>query len=283
MKALLGIVPVVLAGVGGCVPPEDPNPKQYGSVEFNLAVTEARVTDFTDGWTFTVEHLLVAPLVTLPPRPNVGFVNNDMYCDNSLDDGDGRTVVDLVTGAAFDINAITNGPCTDLSVTINDQIFGGDVPQVAPGVPNEYVTAFLATADMYGGPGVLLVGTAQKGAITKRVMLGLGQDAAAMAIDCVPLKGGQPEVIGVPNVRQHFHFDFDVERFFPGSPPSFGPVADADTNPATGNDDGVVTWFELGAAGLDLTIARQLNGAWGLRSEDGVCASFGDGGGGDGP
>jgi hypothetical protein len=277
MKALLRALPVLLVGVAGCVPAEDPNPKVYGSVEFNLAVTEMQVTDFTDGWTFTVEHLLVAPFVSLPPRPNVGFVNNDMYCDNRTDDGDGRTIVDLVTGAAFDINAITNLPCTDLSVSINDFIFAGDIPLVGAGVPKEYVPTLLATADMYGGPGVLLVGTAQKGALTERVMLGLGQDAAAMAIDCVPLKAGQTEPIGVPNVRQHFHFDFDVERFFPGSPPSFGPVADADTN-----GDGVVTWQELGLAGLDLTIARQLNAAWGLRSEDGVCESFGDGGGPDG-
>jgi hypothetical protein len=87
-------------------------------------------------------------------------------------------------------------------------------------------------------------------------------------------------------VRQHFHFDFDVERFFPGSPPSFGPVADADTNPATGNGDGVVTWQELGRAGLDKQIAAQLgqiNASWVLRSEDGVCESLVDGGGADGP
>jgi hypothetical protein len=284
MKALVGPVVVVLAGLASsCVPAEDESPKQYGSVEFDLRVSKWQVTDFTDGWTFTVEHLLMGPYVTLFPRRGDGTNSGGGYCDNSADNGNGDTIVDLVTGAAFDINAITNGPCGDLSVSINGFFFSGDTPTVAPGVPSEDVLPFLQTADMYGGPGLLMLGTARNGALTKRVVLGLGRDAAAMSIDCAPLKGGQPVLIDVPNVRQYFHFDFDVEQFFPGSPPSFGPVASADTNPATGNDDGVVTWQELGNAGLDLTIAKQLNGAWGLRSEDGVCESFGDGGTADGP
>jgi hypothetical protein len=274
MKALLGPLLVLLAGVeGGCVPAADANPKQYGSVQFDLAVTKAQVTDFTDGWTFTLEHLLVAPYVTLLPRPGDGNFSSGGYCDNAPDNGNGATIVDLVTGAVFDINAITNGPCGDLSVSINGFVFQGNAPSVAPGVPSEDVLPFLQTADMYGGPGLLMLGTARNGALTKRVSLGLGQDAAAMSIDCAPLEGGQPVLIDVPNVRQYFHFDFDVERFFPGTPPAFGPVAAADTN-----GDGVVTWQELGQAGIDVTIAKQLDGAWGLRSEDGVCESFGDGG-----
>jgi hypothetical protein len=279
MKALLGPLLVLVAGAAGaCVPAEDANPKPYGSVEFDLAVTKTQV-DFTDGWTFTLEHLLAAPYVSLPPRPG-GLNFNGPYCDNSNDNGDGQTIVDLVTGAVFDINAITNGPCGELSLQINGFLFSGDVPTLGPGVSSEDVAPFLATADMYGGPGLLMLGTARNGAVTKRVALGLGQGATGMSVDCVPLKGGQPVLLDVPNVRQYFHFDFDVERFFPGSPPSFGPVASADT--ITGNDDGVVTWQELGNAGIDLTIAKQLNGAWALRSEDGVCESFGDGGTGDG-
>jgi hypothetical protein len=279
MKALVGPVVVVCAGLAsGCVPAEDASPKQYGSVEFDLAVTKTQVADFTDGWTFTLEHLLMAPDVTLFPRRVDGTNSFGGYCADSPDNGNGQTVVDLVTGAAFDINAITNGPCGDLSLSIDGFLFAGDTPSVAPGVPSEDVLPFLQTADMYGGPGVLMLGTARNGALTERVSLGLGRDAAAMSIDCAPLRGGQSVPIGIPNARQYFHFDFDVERFFPGSPPSFGGVADADTNPATGNDDGVVTWQELGNAGLDLTIAKQLNGAWALRSEDGMCESLGDGG-----
>jgi hypothetical protein len=267
----------LLLCVTACVPAEDASPKVYGSVQFDLGVTRTQVTDFADGWTFAVEHLLVAPYCSLPPAPYVP--GSDVgYCWNEPDNGDGRTIVDLATGAVFDINKVTNGPCAELSVSLNDFLFVGEAPIVTPGIPSPDVTTFLSTTDMYGGPGVLLVGTARKGALTERVSLGLSQDTSAMSIDCIPTRNGQLVPIDIPNVRQAFHFDFDVERFFPGSPPAFGPVAGADTNPATGNDDGIVTWQELGRAGLDLQIARQLNGVWALRGEDGVCASLGDGG-----
>jgi hypothetical protein len=268
MRALLRPLPIVLVGIaGGCVPAEDVNEKEYGSVEFDLAVTKTTVTDFTDGWTFTVEHLLMAPSCNV----NVGAYGNS--CQNSPDDGDGNTIVDLVTGAAFDINAITDGPCSDLNVTISGGDIAGVVPVVGPGIPSAAVTAFQGTADMFGGPGLLLLGTAHSGTLTKRVSLGFGANTVAVSGDCLPMKGGQPVLIDIPNVRQYFHFDFDVERFFPGSPPSFGPVANADTN-----DDGVVTWQELVRANLSQQIGEQLNRAWRLRPEDGLCAGEEDAG-----
>ncbi len=268
----------LLAAVSGCIPAEDANPKVYGSVEFDLAVTKAQVTDFSDGWTFSVEHVLVSPFCTLEGYS--GYGADPGTCSNIQDDGDGRTIVDLVAGAAFDINAVVpDGHCTSLSVS-GGGLFSGEAPLVAPGIPREDVAAFLATADAHGAAGVLLVGSAQKNGVTKRVSLGLGNDVAAIFAGCTPTKAGEPVPLGIANTRQHFHFDFDVEQFFPGSPPAFGRLADADTNPTTGNDDGVVTWDEVARAGL-LTeiIDGQLNRAWGLRSSDGTCPSpDGDGG-----
>jgi hypothetical protein len=280
MSARLLPFSLLVACAVGCIPAEDANQKVYGSVEFRLRVSEAQVTDFTDGWTFTVEHLLATPWCTVDTSFVYGSAAS--YCSNTPDNGDGKTIVDLVAGAVFDINEITDGLCSGLSVQNSGDIFGGETPLVAPGISNADVQTFLATRGDYGGPGLLLLGTAKKGGVTKRVSLGLSQNAAAVSIVCSPTKGGQPVPIGLPNVRTPFHFHFDVEQFFPGSPPAFQPFADADTNPATGNDDGVVTWDELGRAGIDKQVIPQLGNAWVLRSSDGVCPAGNDAGVGDG-
>jgi hypothetical protein len=277
MRARLLRFSALVACVAGCIPAEDANQKVYGSVEFRLKVSEAQVTDFTDGWTFTVEHLLATPFCGLSTPFMFGSAATTS-CSNTPDDGDGRTIVDLFAGAVFEINQISDGLCSGLTVQNSGDFFGGETPLVAPGISNADVQAFLATGDASGSPGLLLLGTATKGGMTKRVSLGLSQNAATVSTSCAPTKGGQPVPIGLPNVRTPFHFDFDVEQFFPGSPPAFQPLADADTNPATGNDDGVVTWDEIGRAGIDKQIVPQLGNAWVLRSSDGVCPSAYDAG-----
>jgi hypothetical protein len=267
------LLPAFVAA-SACVPADDAGQPVYGSVAIALSMSASQI-ELSDGWSFTLEHLLLVPWVAVGSEGEFAGSSQSATksCSAPAPDGSGNTVVDLVQATTFNVNRVdTNGGCTDLAIgatPVGSQDIASD-----PGVSEADRLAYLAGSGTTF-PAVLIVGRATRGAEKKRVSLLLGggeidRPTYPSAIDipsfsCTPKKVGTALPLGVANVRQTLHFALDLALLFPGSPPAFDPIAEADSN-----GDGVVTASEIGAC-LGTAMAFRIGNGWQLAADDGVC------------